>query len=85
MNKEIEGKSLQHIDVYIQKGTNGKTPLYATAGSAGCDVFAARNIVLLPGETAVVPLNISIALPEGFEFVFPYGKYILTGKGSGIH
>ena len=58
---------MDKVDVYLQLGENGKEPLYATEGSAGCDVFAACDAAILPGETAVVPLNIYLALPEGYE------------------
>jgi dUTP pyrophosphatase len=46
-------------------------PSYETAGAAGCDLRAAvpeeATIVLLPGERAMVPTGIAIALPEGWE------------------
>jgi dUTP pyrophosphatase len=44
-------------------------PAYATAGSAGLDLFAAvdREFVLAPGRHAGVPTGVAIALPEGFE------------------
>jgi dUTP pyrophosphatase len=44
-------------------------PAYATAGSAGLDLFAAvdRELVLAPGRYAGVPTGVAIALPEGFE------------------
>jgi dUTP pyrophosphatase len=44
-------------------------PHYATADSAGMDLIAALAdaLVLQPGERALVPTGISIALPRGFE------------------
>ncbi len=46
-------------------------PGYETAGAAGCDLRAAvaldAPIVLAPGERALVPTGLSIALPEGWE------------------
>lgn len=46
-------------------------PSYETALAAGCDVRAApppeAPIVLRPGERAVVPTGLAIALPCGFE------------------
>jgi dUTP pyrophosphatase len=46
-------------------------PSYQTAGAAGCDLRAAvpeeAPIVLHPGERAMVPTGIAIALPEGWE------------------
>ncbi len=44
-------------------------PSYKTSGSAGMDVYAAieNSIILHPGHTVLVPTNLAIALPEGFE------------------
>ena len=46
-------------------------PSYETAGAAGCDLRAAvpdgAPIVLHPGERAMVPTGIAIALPGGWE------------------
>lgn len=44
-------------------------PHYATAGSAGMDIRAAVNdeVILKGGKTILVPTNISVELPEGFE------------------
>jgi dUTP pyrophosphatase len=42
-------------------------PAYATPGSAGVDLCAAEECVLQPGERALVPTGISIALPAGYE------------------
>jgi dUTP diphosphatase len=47
-------------------------PVYALPGDAGADIVAARDVVLRPGERAVLPTGLSIALPEGFAaFVHP--------------
>lgn len=54
-------------DVHIRLGKNGRLPLYATPGSAGCDLFAAAPLVLLPGQTRVLDLDLVIALEPGVE------------------
>ncbi|MEO5875692.1 MAG: dUTP diphosphatase [Streptosporangiaceae bacterium] len=47
-------------------------PSYAHAGDAGADLFAARDVELAPGERAVVPTGVAIALPDGFAaFIHP--------------
>lgn len=47
-------------------------PVRAHHGDAGVDVYAARDVELAPGERAVVPTGIAIALPEGYAaFVHP--------------
>lgn len=44
-------------------------PQYATEGSAGMDVYATvdKNVEIAPGAIAMVPTNLSIALPKGYE------------------
>ncbi len=44
-------------------------PARATAGSSGYDLVAAveGDVVVAPGERALVPTGLSIAVPEGFE------------------
>lgn len=51
----------------------GETPpTYAHPGDAGADLCSAHDIVLQPGERAVVGTATSIALPEGYvAFVVP--------------
>jgi dUTP pyrophosphatase len=47
-------------------------PAYALPGDAGADIVAARDVTLHPGERAVLPTGIAIALPDGFAaFVHP--------------
>ena len=47
-------------------------PVYALAGDAGADLVAAADLVLAPGERAVLPTGLAIALPEGHAaFVHP--------------
>jgi len=50
-------------------GEGLELPHYQTPGSAGCDLRAAISepIVLQPGQRALVPTGIGIALPLGFE------------------
>jgi dUTP pyrophosphatase len=44
-------------------------PAYATADSAGMDLFAAIDapMVINPGKRLLIPTGIAIALPKGFE------------------
>jgi len=41
-------------------------PLYAKGGDAGADIVSAVDVTLAPGERALVPTGISIALPDGY-------------------
>lgn len=44
-------------------------PSYQTPGSSGFDLLAAiqEEIILVPGERALIPTGISMAIPSGFE------------------
>ncbi len=41
-------------------------PSYAHPGDAGADLHTTVDVTLAPGERALVPTGISIALPDGF-------------------
>jgi len=41
-------------------------PTYAHPGDAGADLVARTEVVLAPGERALVPTGIAIALPDGY-------------------
>ncbi len=41
-------------------------PSYAHPGDAGADLHAAVDLTLEPGERALVPTGIALALPEGY-------------------
>jgi dUTP pyrophosphatase len=40
-------------------------PQYAHPGDAGLDLFAADTTVLAPGERALMPCGVAVAIPEG--------------------
>lgn len=41
-------------------------PAYAHPGDAGADLVTAVDVTLAPGERALVPTGIALALPEGY-------------------
>ena len=41
-------------------------PRYAKGGDAGADIVSRIDITLAPGERALVPTGIAIALPDGY-------------------
>lgn len=51
---------------------NVPVPSYAHPGDAGADLVTTVDVVLQPGERAVVPTGVAIALPAGYAaFVHP--------------
>jgi dUTP pyrophosphatase len=47
-------------------------PAYAHPGDAGADLLTTVDVMLAPGERALVPTGVAIALPEGYAaFVHP--------------
>jgi len=67
-------------------------PMYATAGSAGLDLFAAieTDLVLLPGRHQPVPTGVALALPAGVEgqvrprsgLALKHGVTVLNAPGT---
>jgi dUTP pyrophosphatase len=65
-------------------------PSRAHPGDAGADLFAAADVELAPGQRAVVPTGVAIALPDGYAaFVHPrsglaakYGVTIVNAPGT---
>ena len=58
------------IKIQIKKlSTTVSIPKYETPGSSGMDVAAhvENNVIIFPGEKALVPTGISIAIPIGYE------------------
>ncbi|HTL46922.1 MAG TPA: dUTP diphosphatase [Verrucomicrobiae bacterium] len=58
------------VQIKLQPHFEGlELPQYQTAGSSGLDLLAAcdADIVLRPGERALIPTGISISLPQGTE------------------
>jgi dUTP pyrophosphatase len=41
-------------------------PTYARQGDAGLDLYARVDVSLAPGERALIPTGIAIALPDGY-------------------
>jgi dUTP pyrophosphatase len=61
------------VDVLVQRLDSGlPVPSYAHPGDAGADLCTAVDVELPPGERALVPTGIAIALPDGYAaFVHP--------------
>ena len=79
------------IAVLIQQLDDGlPLPAYAHPGDAGADLVTSVDIELAPGERAMVPTGVAIALPDGYAaFVHPrsglaarFGVGIVNAPGT---
>ena len=61
------------VEVLIKRLDPGlPLPARAHPGDAGTDLFAAQDVELAPGQRAVIPTGVAIALPDGYAaFVHP--------------
>jgi dUTP pyrophosphatase len=61
------------VAVLIQQLDSGlPLPAYAHPGDAGADLMTSVDVELAPGERAMVPTGVAIALPDGYAaFVHP--------------
>jgi dUTP pyrophosphatase len=61
------------VEVLVQRLDPGvPLPAYALPGDAGADVVTTVDVELAPGERAVLPTGLALALPEGYAaFVHP--------------
>lgn len=65
------------MEIKIKKlNPNAKVPKRATSGSAGMDLYACidESITIAPGQLAVVPTGIAIALPDNSCAAFLYAR-----------
>lgn len=68
----MSGQTRDRVKVSIKRSPHGRDldlPAYATPGSAGVDLRAAIDepLTLEPGQIALVPTGIAVAIPQGFE------------------
>ena len=79
------------VDVLVVRLDTGlPLPARAHPGDAGVDLYTAIDIELGPGERAVVPTGLAIALPDGYAaFVHPrsglaadYGVTLVNTPGT---
>jgi len=76
----------------LPHGEGLELPAYATEGAAGCDLRAAVDapLVLEPGQRALVPTGIAVAIPDGHEgqvrmrsgLAIRHGLTLLNGPGT---
>jgi dUTP pyrophosphatase len=88
---ELAQLTADPVDVLIRRLDPAlPLPAYALPGDAGADLRTAVDIELGPGERAVVPTGIAVAMPEGYAaFVHPrsglaarYGVSLVNTPGT---
>ncbi|RZS82966.1 deoxyuridine 5'-triphosphate nucleotidohydrolase [Motilibacter rhizosphaerae] len=69
----LDGLVGDEVPVLLQQLDPGlPAPAYAHPGDAGADLVTRVDVTLAPGERAVVPTGVALALPEGYAaFVHP--------------
>jgi len=82
------------VEVAVQRLAHGRDlplPSYASADSAGLDLYAATGpLTLAPGARALVGTGLALALPEGFEgqvrprsgLALKHGVTVLNAPGT---
>jgi dUTP pyrophosphatase len=56
-----------HLEVLVSRlDPDLPLPAYAHPGDAGADLLTAVDLTLAPGERALVPTGIAVALPDGY-------------------
>ncbi len=65
--------SLREVAVLVRRiDPDAPLPAYAHPGDAGADLVTTVDVTLAPGERAVVPTGLAIAVPDGYAaFVHP--------------
>jgi dUTP pyrophosphatase len=57
----------QNVEVKVYNKSGNDLPAYAKPGDSGMDVRSAMNMIIRPGDTALVPTGLFVGLPEGYE------------------
>ena len=72
------------MEVQIKKLREGATlPRYGTPYSAGADLYAVLDapLTLAPGQTAMIPTGIAMAIPEGYAGLIYARSGLATKQG----
>jgi len=70
---QVVGTGVRVLEVLLRRlDPDVPLPAYAREGDAGCDLVTTVDAELAPGERALLPTGIAIALPTGYAaFVHP--------------
>lgn len=58
---------MEIIKVYIEKTDLATRPQSGSPGSAGFDIVAAEDAIILPGATKLLATGLKLAIPRGYE------------------
>ena len=59
-------------------------PQYAKPGDAGADIYSRIDLAIAPGERALVPTGVAIAIPDGYAAFAHPRSGLATKHGIGI-
>jgi dUTP pyrophosphatase len=89
------GVTVDKVEIGVRRlaGTEGMAlPRYMSDGAAGMDLSAAvvGSVVLLPGQTTLVPTGLAVAIPPGYEgqvrarsgLALRHGLFVLNSPGT---
>ncbi len=81
-----------YIDVEVLTDDDQFIPHYASSSAAGCDAKAciSEDLIINPGERALVPTGLKVSIPDGFEiqvrprsgFALKHGLTVLNTPGT---
>lgn len=58
----------EEVNVYVEVlDKDVILPTYAHDDDAGMDVYAAKDVIIHPNETAIIPTGLKVAIPDGYE------------------
>ena len=91
MPVQADGEGMRVLEVLLHRlDPEVPVPAYAHEGDAGCDLVTTVDVELAPGERALLPTGLAIALPPGYAaFVHPrsglaarHGVGVLNAPGT---
>ena len=75
------------VKILVKKfDKNIKLPNYETSGSSGMDLlaFVKNNITINPGNTAIIPTGIALAIPKNYEMQIRPRSGLAAKKGISV-
>ena len=70
MDANLVEKEAQNMPLEIgfkRLSDNAILPTKANPSDSGLDLYAAQDVIIAPGETVIVPTDVAVQLPQGYE------------------